>query len=132
MVKDRQNGTTGAGFGVSRSKHHTPETRLNNRSGAHRARLDCNIEATFCKTVVPEFSPRPAQGEYFRVRRGVVQVARPVVGSRDHPPIFDHHGAHRNFLLVGGALGLAQSPAHEFNIIRIFGFGGTRLAHGLS
>src|SRR5579859_7939857 len=119
MIQDRKNGTVSARLAVSRPIHHTPKARLNNGSGTHGAGFDCNIESTISKAIVPEFSSRPAQSQDLRVSGGIIQVARAVVRSRDHPSILDDDGAHRDFLLVESAPGLAQSQAHELHVLRV-------------
>src|SRR5579859_1214702 len=116
MIQDRKNGTVSASLAVPRPKHYTPQARLNNSSGTHGAGFDCNIETTIRKAVVPEFPSRPAQSQDFRVSRGIVQTARPIVGSRDHPSVLDDDGAHRDFLFFESAPGLAQSQAHELYV----------------
>ena len=129
MVQDRKNGTVSANLGVPRPIHHTPEARMNNSSGTHGAGFDCNIEAAIGKAVVPKFSSRPAQSQDFRVGCRIIQLARPVVGSRDHSSVLDDDGAHGNFLLARCALCLAQSQAHELLVRRFNTKCQVRLAH---
>ncbi len=103
MVQDRKNGAARASLGVARPKDHAPHARLDNRPGAHCARLDCNIEGAVRKAVVRKLPPRPAQREDFRVRGRIIQMNRPIVGARDHAPVLYNDGAHRHFSLLKSA-----------------------------
>lgn len=132
MIQNRKNGTSGAGFGITRPKNHAPEAGLNNRSGAHRARFNCNIEAALRKPVVLELPPGAPQRQNLRMRAWVVQVQGPVMGARNGPPAVNDDRADGDFLLIKAAPGLAKSLAHKFHVFRILRFGWNGVAHNLS
>lgn len=132
MIKNRKNGTGGAGFGVTRPKNHAPEAGLNYGSRAHRARFNCNIETALGQPVVPKLSSSASQGENLSVGARIFQAHWPVVSARNRPPAANDDRAYGHFQFVKAAAGLAQSEVHEFRIFRIFNFSWRGRAHSLS
>jgi len=121
VVQDCKNRTGCAGFRVPRPKNHTPQARLNNCSGTHRARLNCSIESAVRQAVVLQTARRAPQRENFRMSGGIVQVNRPVMSAGDHSSVSYYDCAHGDFPLVTGSLRLAKSQAHELLGFRIRG-----------
>ena len=93
--------------------------RVHDGSGAHGARLNCNIQVASLQPVVAQFPSRLAAEPGFRMRGGIVQMDGPVVCAGYHPSVLYHHSPHRDFPLARAPLRLVQRQAHEVHVIWI-------------
>jgi hypothetical protein len=113
VIKYRQRRTTCARFGIDCPENDAPKPRLDDGSGAHRTRLDCNIQGAVVQAVVPQLLGGPAQSKDFGVSGRIVEVDGPIVRPRQHAPVLDNECPNRNLILAQSALSLAQGQTHE-------------------
>jgi len=113
VVEHLQRRTARACLWVARPEDHAPQARMHDRARAHRAGLNCNIQAATGKAVVPELPGGAAQDQDFRVRGRIAQVDRAIVGAGDDASVLDDHRAYGSFVLIEGSPGLTEGQAHE-------------------
>jgi len=116
MVKDFQGRTARTRFRIRSSEYDAPQTGLNDGTGAHGARLNCNIEVAAFQPVVPKLFCGTAQGQDLRVGTGVGEPKGAIVRSRNNLFILDHDCPHRNFSLCFGLLCLSKGATHEMRV----------------
>lgn len=105
--------TAGTELRVRRSPDDQRQTRLPTGGGAHRTRLEGDIERT---TLEPPIVLQPAavgERQQLRVRSRVRELDPPVAGASEDLPGPGEHGAHRDLAPRGRSLRLAQSLGHE-------------------
>src|SRR5688500_15702762 len=68
---------------IGRTINQTPHSSLDERAGAHRARLDGRVNAHSGEPVVAELTGRLAEGDDFRMGRGIAVGASTIAGEGD-------------------------------------------------
>ena len=119
MIEHPQSRAARARLGIARAKDQASHARVHNGSGAHGARLNCNIQVGSLQPVVAQFPSGSPQRQDFRMRGGIVQMDGPVVCAGYHPSVLYHHSPHRDFPLARAPLRLVQRQAHEVHVIWI-------------
>jgi len=116
VVEHLQRRAAGACLRVARAEDDAPQARMDDRARAHRAGLNCNIQAAAGKAVVPKLPGGAAQGQDFRMRGRIAQVDRTIVGAGEDASALGDHRAYGSFVLIESSLGLAEGQAHEADI----------------
>src|SRR5439155_8339071 len=117
VVEHLQSRTAGACLRVAGPEDDAAEARMHDRARAHRARLDCNIQAAAGKAVVPKLPGGAAQGQDLRMGGRIAQVDGAIVGAGEDVSALDDHGAYRSFILIESSLGLTEGQSHEPGIL---------------
>ncbi len=71
VVQDSDHGMHGTRLGVVRAIHQPPNPRVDKRSRAHGARLNCSKQLTLAQAMIADRGTRFAQGDDFGVGRGI-------------------------------------------------------------
>jgi len=82
---------------VSSAVNQPSHSSLDERSGAHRARLDRRVNIHFGEPVVAEFTGGFAEGDDFRMGCGIAVGASAIAGEGDEFVIADDSRANRHF-----------------------------------
>jgi hypothetical protein len=106
---DRVNGPS---FRVIRPVNQAPNAGMNQRPGAHRARLNCSKELAVSQTVVAKDGAGGTQGYDLGVRGGVVVGQVPVPAPADQLPGAYDDRSYRHFAHLQSALGGGKSLLH--------------------
>ena len=99
--------------GVGRSPDHERQTRLPAGGGAHRARLERDVEGTGFEPPVVETASGGGERQELGVRGRIRELRAPVAGARDDLTAAGHDRADRNLVPDGGGFRLAQGRGHE-------------------
>ena len=102
-----------AGLWVGGREHQARDPRQRDRSGAHRARLEGDVDGRVREAPSAQRRRRLAQRQQLRVG-GRVGSQLPLVAALAQdllPP--RHHRPDRNVAMACGALGEPEGPAHE-------------------
>ncbi len=113
VIEHAERGAAGAAFRVRRTPNQMLDAGLDDGPGAHRARLDCNIESAPAQPVVAKLTGRTAQRQHFGMSAGINQMDRTIVSARENPSLANQNRSHGNFSLTEALLGLAQGGTHE-------------------
>jgi hypothetical protein len=82
VIEHRETRADRAAFGIVRSVNHPRNPGLYDRAGAHRTRLDRNVEGGPRKTMISDDGCSSAKGDDFGVRGWVAVFYRAVSGGR--------------------------------------------------
>jgi hypothetical protein len=82
---------------IRRTVNQTSHSSLNERSGAHRARLDGRVNIDSGEPVVAKFTGRFAEGDDFRMGCGIAVGASAIAGEGDEFVFADDARANRHF-----------------------------------
>src|SRR6266702_3096702 len=85
-----------------------PNSCMNQRSRAHRARLNCSKQLTVAQAVLADGSARFAQGNHLRVGSGIGVADIAIETAANDFSLIDNHSADGNFSSIEGAPGSAQ------------------------
>jgi hypothetical protein len=108
----------GARLRVVSRPHHARYARQHDRPGAHRARLECDVQDGVEEPPAGQVGSGFTQGEDLGVRGRVAAKLPLVAGRRDDlTPVYNDR-ADRHVVVLEGALCLAQSEAHEVLVAR--------------
>ena len=113
LAEDIEDAPRGAGLGVGRSVDHAWQPSEHDRAGAHRARLERDVEHGVEDPPAGHRPCRLAQGEYLGVGGGVTAQLALVVCGRDRLAVAYDHCSDRHVVVLERALGLPQREAHE-------------------
>ena len=86
---------------------------MGNRTTAHGARLQSDIQSAVFQTVIAQGLGRLAQSIDFGVGARVMVADGAVVPCPNHPALVHHHRAHRHFTHPLRRLGLRQCKGHR-------------------
>ena len=114
--EDFEAGADGAAFGVVGAIDQAGNASLNDRAGAHTARLDGHIERCISEAIVAEEAGGFAEDDDFRVGGGVAVANGAVAGAREEFAVMDEHGADGNFAAGGCSAGFGESFLHELEV----------------
>jgi len=103
----------GARFGVVGSVDQALDSGMNQRAGAHCARLNCNKQFALSQTMVTQRGTRLAQSDDFGVARGIGVGDIAIPSASDDVALVDDDCAHGNFSRVERALGGAEGFFHQ-------------------
>jgi len=81
--EDVHDAAAGAGLRVTRAEHDTPEPRMQDRPGAHRARLDRRVNINARQPVVSQLPGGLAKSNDFSVSCGIAVGTRTISGNSD-------------------------------------------------
>ncbi len=99
-------------FRVLRAIDQSPDARVGDCAGTHRAGLDRYVEIAIEQTIVAHGFSGFAQCKYFGMRRWIAVEERPVAPRPIMLPIMHNDGADRDFAHHQRALRLAQRFLH--------------------
>jgi hypothetical protein len=114
--KDLETSTNRAALGVVGSVDQARDASLNDRAGAHAARLDGDVEGGAREAVIAETARGFAKDDDFGVGRGVIVANGAVAGAREDFAFMDEDSADRNFARSGRGAGLGQGFLHELRV----------------
>ena len=111
-----------AGLRVVGAIHQAAQSRVNRRSRAHCARLNCYKQFTADESVITNGSPGFAQCHHFGVRGRVVVSEVAIPAPTYNTPFAHNYGSDRHFSGLKRPLGAVEGFRHP-NLIgmRIFG-----------
>lgn len=114
LVEDRRSVIHAAAFRVIGAEIQAADAGEGNGGGAHRARLQRDIEVKTRQPLSAAARAGGADGQNFRMGGRVAQFTRPVARRGDDPPAFriDNDGADRRLIPIGGGARLAQRLLH--------------------
>jgi hypothetical protein len=122
VIHYREHGAAGAGLGVGRRVNQPSDARVENRTGAHGAGFECDVQcAAFAfwrkDAVIGESSASFTEGYDLGVRCGVVVAQDAVVTSAKDLTAGRHdERANRNFTGSLGGAGFGYGESHEMAI----------------
>ena len=102
----------GARLRVGRAEHDGPQTGVDHRSGAHRTRLERDVERALVETPVPEVGSGVTECEHLGVRHRVAGQLTFVVASGDDLAAVDHRCTDGDIVMVERGAGLVECPTH--------------------
>ncbi len=112
VIHHLQNRMDGPCLRVVGTVHQAADARMNCRSRAHGARLNCSKQFAVAQTVVTDVSSRLAQGHNLSMRRWIV-VGEVAIPSSSHQLLGTHHDcSHRHFARFQCALRTAEGFFH--------------------
>jgi hypothetical protein len=100
--KDFEAGADGAAFWIVGAVNEAWNSGLDDRTGAHAARLDGDVEGGIGQAVVAEKTGGFAKDHYFRVSRGVIVADCAIAGTGKNLAFVDEHSTNGNFAGFGG------------------------------
>ena len=112
MIQHLQYGMNRAGLRVIRAIYEALKSRMHHRTGAHRARLNCNKQFAASKAMVTNGSTCLTQRNDLSVRRGIAVRNIAIPALPYDSPLENHHGSHRHFIGFEGTLRTPQSLQH--------------------
>ena len=113
MIQHLHHRTDGARLRVISAVNQAFEPGVNQRAGAHGARLNCSKQLAAFQAMVAEGGTGFAQRDDLGVRSGIAIGEVAVAAAADDLAVAHHHRAHRNFSRFQRALGSAESFLHE-------------------
>ena len=111
-------GTEGTAFGVVGGVDEVGNPRLNDRTGAHGAGLEGNVEDGVGEAVVAEEARGFTEDDQFGVGGGVIIADGAIAGAREDDIVVDEHGADGDLAGGGRGAGFVESKLHIVKIIR--------------
>ena len=84
MIQDLQHGMHGAGLGILSSINQAANARVRDGPGAHRARLNRDVQIAIEQAIVADGLPGFAQREDLGMSRRIVRADRPIAAAPDH------------------------------------------------
>ncbi len=109
----------GSSFGVGCAKDEAGDAGVDQRSGAHYAGFEGDVEGGAGEAVVAEALPGITQGEDFGVGAGVVATNRAVVAASDGDPVANEQCANRHLTGQLRLDGEEQCFAHPVAVIGV-------------
>jgi hypothetical protein len=96
----------------------TSDSTVNDRTCAHRARLERDIESITLESPRSQSAARQSEGQSLRMRGWIVQSLAKIEGLGKDSPSPRHNRAHRNFADRHGLASECQRPPHHIPIPR--------------
>lgn len=118
IVRDLVERVAGAPLGITRAIDDCREAGLDDRSGAHRAGLQRDIQRTVEQAPGLERLGGLRDGDHFRMRGGIVERFALIESFSDHTMFMDDDRAHRDLGAVKGPLRLIQRLPHPEFVFR--------------
>jgi hypothetical protein len=112
MIDNGQYRMNGSRFGVIGSIDQAADTSVNQSSGTHGARLNCNKQIAVDKAIVTQVLTRLAQGDNLGMGGGIVVNNVAVGAAADDASLMHDDGTDRDFSGFEGALGRAKRLFH--------------------
>jgi hypothetical protein len=112
VIHHLQNRMDGACLRVVGSIHQPPDARMNCRSRAHGARLNCSKQFAVAQPVVTDVSSRLAQSYDLSVCGWILVGEVAIPSSSHHAPGAHHNGSHRHFARLQCALRTPEGFFH--------------------
>jgi hypothetical protein len=106
----------GARFWIARPVYQPGEPGLDQRAGAHHARLKGDVERAIGKAPSAEHPGRAAENFHLCMSRGIPISFPAVVPAGDHAPIAHHDRANRHIPYAGRGPSLDERFAHEHGV----------------
>ena len=122
------------GLRVDRTEHHSPDSGVDQRAGAHHAWLQRDVERTVEQPPVPDDGGGIADRQHLGVCGGVTRQLALVVPGGDHLAVAHHDGADRHVAVGDGRGSLVERQLHRIVVgerCRHSGGGGIRTHGGL-
>ena len=132
MVEDGEAGTRRTAFGVIGAINEALDASLQYRAGAHRARLDRDINRGANEAIIASGFCRGAEREHFRVRRGIAIGDGAVGRARDDTLVQHDDAADRDFSGAFSGRGLFEGHAHVNFVGGEIGTAVPGMVHGAS
>jgi quercetin dioxygenase-like cupin family protein len=111
-------GTEGAAFEVIGGIDEAGNPRLNDRTGAHGAGLEGNVEDAAGEAVVAEEAGGFPNDDDFGVGGGVIIANGAIAGTREDDIVVDEHGANGDLTGVRRGAGFVKSKLQIVEIVR--------------
>lgn len=105
-------------FRIAAAKDHPPQTRVNQRPGAHRAGFLRHVEIAIGEPPVVDDALRLSNREHLRVGRGVFQRLHLIRRPRDDATFAHDHRTDGHFVRLVSPHRLTQRFAHKINVAR--------------
>jgi hypothetical protein len=112
VVQDFHHRMNRAGFWIVRPIYQALQSRMNQCSGTHRARFNCNKQFAVSQPMVTEVRTGLAEGNDFGMGAGVVICDIAIPASSHDLPIANNDSAHGDFAHFQGTLGGTESVFH--------------------
>jgi hypothetical protein len=131
VIHHLQNRMDGPCLRIVGTVYQAADARMNCRSRAHGARLNCSKQFAVAQTVVTDVSSRLAQGHNLGMRRWIV-VGEIAIPSSSHQPTGTHHDCSDwHFARFQRALRTAEGFFHP-QLVRGIPVGGARVGRRLA
>src|SRR5262249_21163799 len=114
--QDFEAGAHGTTLRVIATVDQARDAGLNDRAGAHAARLNRDVEGRAGESVVAQGAGSFAYDDNLSVRRGVAITDGAIAGARDYGGVVDDDGADRYFSSRHRAPSFLERLLHEFEI----------------
>jgi hypothetical protein len=112
MIEDTQGRMYSTGLSIVGAVDQPANTRLHHGSGAHRARLNGDVQLAISKPVISDRGSSLAQSDDLGVRRRVAVHDVAIEPTASNPALANDDRAHRNFAQFERALGGSQGLLH--------------------
>ena len=103
----------GAGFGVGGGVDEAGDAGVEDRSGAHGAGFEGDVEGAVFEAVVVEVEAGLAEGDDLGVGSGIVVAEDSVLAAADDLVLMDDDGAYRDLAICLGVVGFCDCFAEE-------------------
>jgi len=100
-------------LGIFRSVDQAANAGVGDGAGAHRARLNRDVDVAIEQTIVADGEPGFAQGNDLGMRRRIIRSDRAIAAAPDDLAVAHDHRSDRHFAEREGTLRLAQRFFHE-------------------
>ena len=114
--EDLEASTNRAALGVVGAVDQARDASLNDRTGAHAARLDGDVEGGACEAVIAETAGGFAKDDDFGVGRGVIVADGAVAGACEDLALMDQESADGDFAGRGRGAGFGERLLHELDV----------------
>jgi hypothetical protein len=111
VVHDGEDRAAGSGFGVGGGVDEAGDACVEDRSGAHGAGFECDVEGAVFEAVVAEIEAGLAEGDDLGVSGGVVVAEDTVLTAADDFVLMDDDGAYGNLAVGFGGIGFCDGFA---------------------
>jgi len=113
VVQDLHDGMDCTRLRVVSAVDQTLYTRMHQRSGTHRARLNCSKQLAVPEAMVTNDGTGFAERDDLGMGGGVVARQIAVPAMRENYTVADHNGSHRHFSYFQSALRVAKGFLHK-------------------
>jgi quercetin dioxygenase-like cupin family protein len=111
-------GTEGSAFGIVRGIDESRNPSLDDRTSAHGAGLEGDVEDGASEAIVAEEVGGLSKDDDFGVRSWVVLANGAIAGTRENDIVVDEHRADGDFAGVGRGAGFVESKLHIVEVVR--------------
>src|SRR5215467_11601388 len=116
VAEDLETTTHRPAFGIIAAVDQAPNACLNHGTGAHRARLDSNVESRAREAVVPKQSRGLTKHDDFGVGCGVAIANRAIAGARQDFAIVHEYRTNWHFARSSRGASLRKGLLHEHDV----------------